>query len=217
MKSKVIALKDAVSQIKDGDTVMIGGFLGNGVPRRLLAAIAQSGVKDLTLICNDTGIGEEGVGELVKNKQFSRILASHIGTNKETGRQMNEKETVVELIPQGTLIEQIRSGAYGLGGVLTPTGIGTLVEEGKDKLVVNGEEYLVELPLKANVALVFANKADEVGNLQYTGSENNFNHLMAANANITIVEAREVVPTGSMNNDFIHTPGIFVNYVVEGV
>lgn len=217
MKNKVTSIQEVIKLIKDGDTIMIGGFLGNGIPNSLVDALAESGIKELTLICNDTGIGEIGVGKLVKNKQFSHIKASHIGTNRETGRQLNEKETVVDLIPQGTLIEQIRSGAFGLGGFLTPTGIGTLVEEGKDKLQVEGKEYLLEYPLKADVALVFADLADETGNLQYTGSENNFNHLMAANAKITIAEARNIVPIGQMDANFVHTPNVFVDYVVEGV
>lgn len=213
---KIISLDQAVNLIEDGDTIMIGGFMANGTPEKLVDALVAKGTKNLTLICNDAGLPDKGVGKMVMTKQFSKIIASHIGLNREAGRQMNEGETVVELIPQGTLAEQIRAGGFGLGGFLTPTGIGTLVAEGKDVITVDGKEYLLEKPIKADVALIFANKADESGNLQYIGSENNFNQVMAANAKITIVETREIVKLGDLNPNFVHTPGIFVDYIVEG-
>ncbi|MGF2145060.1 CoA transferase subunit A [Vagococcus fluvialis] len=214
--NKIISLDQAVNLIKDGDTVMVGGFMANGTPERIVDALVAKGTKNLTLICNDAGLSDKGVGKMVMTKQFSKIIASHIGLNREAGRQMNEGETVVELIPQGTLVEQIRAGGFGLGGFLTPTGIGTLVAEGKELITVDGKDYLLEKPIKADVALIFANKVDEGGNLQYIGSENNFNQVMAANATTTIVEAREIVKSGDLDPNFVHTPGIFVDYIVEG-
>lgn len=214
--NKVISLEQAVSLVKDGDVVMIGGFLGVGTPERIIDALVAKGTKDLTLICNDSGFVDKGVGKLVVNKQFKKIIASHIGTNKETGRQMIAGETEVVLVPQGTLIEQVRAGGYGLGGVLTATGLGTKVEEGKDKVVVDGKEYLLEKPLRANVALLFANKVDKYGNMTFHGSTRNFNNMMAAAADITIVEACEVVEIGELDPDTVHTPGVFVNHIVDG-
>ncbi|QZA20652.1 CoA transferase subunit A [Streptococcus equi subsp. zooepidemicus] len=214
--NKRISMEEAVNLIKDGDTIMVGGFMTNGSPERLIDALVAKGVKHLTLICNDAGFPDKGVGKMVAQHQFQKIIASHIGLNKEAGRQMTAGETVIDLVPQGTLAERIRAGAYGLGGFLTPTGIGTLVEESKQKLQVNDKDYLLELPLKADVALIFADKADELGNLCYKGSENNFNQVMAANAEITIVEARDIVPVGAIEPIAVQTPGIFVNYLVEG-
>lgn len=214
--NKRISIEEAVNLVKDGDTIMVGGFMTNGSPERLIDALVAKGVTNLTLICNDAGFPDKGVGKMVAQHQFQKIIASHIGLNKEAGRQMTAGETVIDLVPQGTLAERIRAGAYGLGGFLTPTGIGTLVEEGKQKLQVNDKDYLLELPLKADVALIFADKADELGNLCYKGSENNFNQVMAANAKVTIVEAREIVSIGEIEPIAVQTPGIFVNYLVEG-
>ncbi|WP_314059666.1 CoA transferase subunit A [uncultured Vagococcus sp.] len=213
---KEITIDEAVHYIKEGDTIMVGGFMTNGTPEYLIDALVEKGVKNLTLICNDAGFLDKGVGKMVANKQFSRIIASHIGLNREAGRQMTSGETRIDLVPQGTLIEQIRSGAFGLGGFLTPTGIGTLIEEGKQVIRVNERDYLLEEPLKADVALIFAHLADEKGNLQFKGSENNFNQMMAANAKTTIVEARKIVKAGEIDPNFIHTPGIFVDYLVQG-
>lgn len=212
---KQVQLSEVLKLVKDGDTIMVGGFMTNGTPERLIDILVTSKIKELTLICNDAGLLNKGVGKLVQAKKFSKIIASHIGLNKEAGRQMNAGETEIELIPQGTLIERIRCGAFGLGGVLTPTGIGTLVEDGKQKIMVDDREYLLEKPLKADVALVFADKSDRMGNLQYSGSENNFNHLMAANAKTTIVETRKIVEKGEIKPEYVHTPGVFVNYLVE--
>ncbi len=213
--NKVISLEQAISFVKDGDVVMIGGFLGVGCPEMMIDALVASGKKDLTLICNDSGFVDKGPGKLVVTKQFKKIIASHVGTNKETGRQMMAGETEVVLTPQGTLIEQIRAGGYGLGGVLTATGIGTLVEEGKQKVEVDGKTYLLEKPLRANVALLFANKVDKYGNMNFHGSTRNFNNMMASAADITIVEACEVVEIGELNPDLVHTPGVFVKYIVD--
>jgi len=157
--SKLISLKDAVDLVRDGDTIMVGGFLAVGTPERLIDALVEKGVKNLTLICNDTGFIDRGVGKMVVAKMFKKIMTSHIGTNRESGRQMLEGETEIVLIPQGTLIEQIRAGGFGLGGILTKTGLGTEVETGKQVIEIEGERYLLEKPLRANVALLFAEKS----------------------------------------------------------
>ena len=214
--SKVISIDEAISMIKDGDSLMVGGFMVNGTPETLVDALAEAGTKDLTLICNDAGYPDRGAGKMVSNKQFKKIIASHIGLNKEAGRQMAAGETEVDLVPQGTLAERIRAAGYGLGGVLTPTGIGTLVEEGKEKIQVDGRDYLLEKPLSADVALLYAAKVDRAGNMVYKGAQNNFNHVMASAAKITIVEAGELVEIGEINPNEVATPGIFVNYIVEG-
>lgn len=213
---KLISMHDAVNLVRDGDTIMVGGFLAVGTPERLIDALIEKGVKDLTLICNDTGFVDRGVGKMVVAKMFKKIYASHVGTNKETGRQLLEGETEVILVPQGTLIEQIRAGGFGLGGVLTKTGLGTAVEEGKDIVEVDGEKYLLEKPMRANIALLFAEKADVKGNLTFHGATRNFNTYMGAAADISIVEAQEVVPLGAICQDDVIVPGVFVNYIVDG-
>lgn len=216
MNKVINSISEALETVKDGSVIMVGGFMANGTPEKLIDYLCAKGVKNLTLICNDTGLPEKGVGKMVINKQFSKIIASHVGLNKETGRQMSAGETEVVLVPQGTLIERIRCAGYGLGGVLTPTGIGTLVEEGKQKISVDGRDYLLETPLKADIALIFASKADKLGNLVYQGSMNNFNNMMAAAADITVVEAAEVVEVGELDPNHIMTPGVFVDYIISG-
>jgi len=214
--NKLVSIEQVVDQIKDGMTVMIGGFLGVGTPHKLIDALVEKGIKDLTIIANDTAFPEVGIGKLVVNKQAKKIIASHIGTNPETGRQMNEKETEVVLVPQGTLAEQIRAGGAGLGGFLTPTGIGTIVEEGKQKIEIDGKEYLLELPLKADVALVAGSIVDKKGNVYYSKSTRNFNPLIAMAADVVIVEAEKVVEIGELDPNNVVTPGIFVDYIVRG-
>jgi acetate CoA/acetoacetate CoA-transferase alpha subunit len=214
--NKIVTIEEAISHVKDGSVIMVGGFLGGGSPEKLIDALVAKGVKDLTLICNDTAFVDKGVGKLVVTKQFKKVIVSHIGTNPETGRQMIANEMEVDLVPQGTLAERIRAAGAGLGGFLTPTGVGTIVEEGKEKMVINGMEYLLELPLKADVALVYAEKADKFGNLVYAGSKSNFNPLMATAADITIAEVGEVVEIGEINQNDVKTPGIFVTYIVNG-
>jgi acetate CoA/acetoacetate CoA-transferase alpha subunit len=214
--NKLVSIEQAVDQIKDGMTVMIGGFLGVGNPHKVIDALVAKGVKDLTIIANDTAFPEVGIGKLVVNKQAKKIIASHIGTNPETGRQMNEKETEVVLVPQGTLAEQVRAGGAGLGGFLTPTGIGTVVEEGKQKIEIDGKEYLLELPLKADIALVAGSIVDKKGNVYYSKSTRNFNPLVAMAADVVIVEAEKVVEVGELDPNNVMTPGIFVDYIVRG-
>ena len=215
--NKQISIEEAVSKIKDGDTIMVGGFLAVGTPESLIDALVEKGVKDLTLICNDTGFMDKGVGKLVVNKQFKKIIASHIGTNRETGRQMVEGETEVVLTPQGTLVEQIRAGGNGLGGILVKTGLGTDIQKGKEVITVDGEDYLLEKPMRADVALLFANKADEQGNLWYHGTTRNFNTVMATAADWVVVEADEIVPIGEIAPNDVVVPGVFVHNIVQGV
>lgn len=213
---KIISLDNALDHIKDGMTIMIGGFLGCGNPHRLIDALVEKNVKDLTLICNDSGFPEVGVGKLVVNKQIKKLIASHVGTNRETGNQMNSGEMEVILVPQGTLAEQVRAGGAGLGGILTPTGVGTIVEEGKEKITIEGREYLLELPLKADIALIAGHTVDKFGNVVYYGATRNFNHLMATAADIVIVEAEKLVEVGDIDPHNVVTPGIFIDYIVDG-
>ena len=213
---KIVNMEEAISHVQDGMTVMVGGFLGSGSPHKIIDALVEKGVKDLTLICNDTAFVDAGVGKMIVTKQFKKVIVSHIGTNKETGRQMNEKETEVVLVPQGTLAEQVRAGGAGLGGILTPTGVGTLVEEGKQKMEVGGKTYLLELPLRADVALIFGNKVDKKVNIYFEGASRNFNTLMAMAADTVIIEAEEIVEVGSIAPQDVVTPGIFIDYIVGG-
>ena len=213
---KIVNMEEAISHVQDGMSVMVGGFLGSGSPHKIIDALVEKGVKDLTLICNDTAFVDAGVGKMIVTKQFKKVIVSHIGTNKETGRQMNEKETEVVLVPQGTLAEQVRAGGAGLGGILTPTGVGTLVEEGKQKIEVGGKTYLLELPLRADVALIFGNKVDKKGNIYFEGASRNFNTLMAMAADTVIIEAEEIVEVGSIAPQDVVTPGIFIDYIVGG-
>lgn len=213
---KLITIDEAIDHIKDGMTIMIGGFLGCGNPHRLVDALVEKGVKDLTLICNDSGFPDVGVGKLIVNKQIKKLIASHIGTNRETGNQMNSGDLEVVLVPQGTLAEQIRAQGAGLGGVLTPTGIGTVVEEGKDKVEVDGKTYLLEKPLRADVALVAGDTVDRYGNIVYHGATRNFNHIMATAADLVIVEGEKIVEVGDINPNHVITPSIFVDYIVDG-
>ena len=213
--NKRISLNDAIAKIEDGQTIMIGGFLAVGTPEKLIDALVESGRKDLTIIANDTSYVDRGIGKLIVSRQVKKVITSHLGTNKETGSQMLSGETEVILTPQGTLVEQIRAAGAGLGGVLTKTGLDTRVEEGKTKIDIDGETYLLEKPLKADVALIFASKADEFGNATYHGSTQNFNIVMAMAAQTVIMEPVEIVPLGGISQDEVRLPGIFVDYMVE--
>lgn len=213
---KVVDLRQALEQVQDGMKIMIGGFLGVGTPERLVDALVAKGVKNLTIIGNDTAFPDRGIGKLIVNRQVKKVIVSHIGTNPETGRQMHAGELEVELVPQGTLAERIRAAGAGLGGILTPTGIGTVVEEGKTKLNITGREYLLELPLKADVALLRAHIADKAGNLVYRRSARNFNPLMAMAADRVIAEVQNLVEIGEIDPDMVMTPGIFVDMLVQG-
>ena len=214
--NKLISMDEAIAKIEDGMTIMIGGFLANGTPEALVDALVKKGVKDLTIIGNDTGFVDRGIGKLIVNKQAKKVIASHIGTNKETGNQMNSGEMEVELVPQGTLAERVRCGGAGLGGFLTPTGLGTIVEDGKELITVDGMEYLLEKPLHADVALIFGSKVDKKGNVYYHQSTRNFNSLMATAADVVIVEAEDLVEIGEIEPSCVMTPHIFINYIVKG-
>ncbi len=211
--NKRISLQDAVSKVKDGMTIMVGGFLAAGSPIAILDELVKSGVKDLTLICNDTAYADIAHGKLITNKQIKKVIVSHIGTNPNTSEFMNSGELEVEFSPQGTLAERIRAYGAGLGGVLTATGLGTVVAEGKEIVNIDGKEYLLEKPLKADVALLGATVADEAGNLVYVGTTQNFNPLMATAADIVIAEAGKIVKTGEIAPECVHTPAIFVDYI----
>lgn len=214
--NKLINLDEAVGFIEDGMTVMIGGFLACGTPERLIDKLVEKGVKDLTLIANDTAFTDRGIGKLIVSKQFKKVIVSHIGTNKETGRQMTAGETEVVLVPQGTLAEQVRAGGMGLGGVLTPTGLGTIVEEGKELITVDGKTFILEKPLRADVALIFGSIVDKKGNITFKGTTRNFNPLMAMAADCVIVEAESLVEIGEIDPNHVVTPGVFVHHIVGG-
>jgi acetate CoA/acetoacetate CoA-transferase alpha subunit len=205
----------AVEMIPDGATLMIGGFLGVGTPTRTIDELIRQGKKDLTVIANDTGRPAVGIGKLIVAKLVKKVIASHIGTNPETQRQMIAGELEVVLTPQGTLAEQIRAGGYGLGGVLTATGIGTTVADGKQTIELNGKQYLIELPLHADFALIHSHRADYHGNLEYALTARNFNSIMAFSADCVIVEPEHIVPVGVIPPDSVVTPFCLVDYVIE--
>ncbi len=215
MTNKLISSVDAAAKVKDGMTVMIGGFLGHGTPESIIDELVKSGVKDLTLIVNDSGFPDKGCGKLVSNNQVKKLIVSHIGTNPDSGRKMNNGEMKIEFSPQGTLAERIRCGGSGLGGVLTPVGLGTVIEEDKQTVTVDGKDYLLEKPLRADVALISAHHGDTWGNLIYKGTEKNFNPLMAMAADTVIAEIKEMDEVGTLPPESIHTPHIFVDYIVH--
>ncbi len=213
-KVKIIQKDEAADLIDSGATIMVGGFLGCGSPDTVIDELISKGKGAFTVITNDTAFPDKGVGKLIVAKGVKKVIASHIGTNSETQRQMIEKEIEVELVPQGTLAERIRAGGVGLGGVLTPTGVGTIVENAKQKITVDGKDYLLELPLRADFALIKAKRADYYGNLQFALTARNFNPLMALAASKVIVEVEEIVPIGSISPDEVHLPGVFVDYII---
>ncbi|MGL5259669.1 MAG: CoA transferase subunit A [Lachnospiraceae bacterium] len=213
---KQVTATEAVQSINDGAVLMIGGFMSNGTPEILIDAILQKGVTNLTVIANDGGIPDTGIGRLIKKGVVSKLIASHIGLNPLVAELMNAGKLEVQLVPQGTLVERIRAGGAGLGGVLTQTGLGTEVQEGKRTIIVNETEYLLEEPLKADVALIRASIADEKGNLYYKATTRNFNPVMATAAELVIAAAEEIVKVGEIQAEMVATPGIFVDYLVGG-
>ena len=204
----------AAELIPDGASLMIGGFMGVGTPERLIDAIVARGTRDLTVIANDTALPGKGIGKLISAGAVSRVIASHIGLNPETQGKMISGEIEVELVPQGTLIERIRAGGVGLGGVLTPTGIGTEVEIGKRVIEVDGKPYLLETPLKADFALIGAFQADYVGNLNYLLTAHNFNPVIAMAGAMVIAEPEAILPVGLIPPDAVKTPGVLVDHLV---
>ena len=213
---RIVDISEAVSTVSEDSSVMVGGFLGCGSPDNLINEIITKKISGLTVIANDTAFPDKGVGKLIVNKCACRVIVSHIGTNPETQRQMIEGELKVELIPQGTLAERIRAGGVGLGGILTPTGVGTVIQEGKRVVAVEGREYLLELPLRADYALVKAKKADYYGNLVFSLTARNFNPLIVLACDTVIAEVEEIVPVGALTPDEIHIPGVLVDYIVVG-
>ncbi|MGS0765634.1 CoA transferase subunit A [Syntrophomonas curvata] len=211
---KIISATEAVNDIDNGATVMFGGFLAVGTPETLINALIAKDIRDLTIICNDTGFIDKGVGKLIVQRRVKKLYASHIGTNPETGKQINAKEIEADIIPQGTLAERVRAGGAGLGGFLTPTGLGTVVEEGKQIIEVNSKPYLLELPLQADFALLHAKAADKAGNLLFHGTAQNFNPLMAMAAATVIAEVDELIDD-YFDPNIVHTPGFLVDYLVK--
>ena len=212
--NKLISLEEAVACIPDGASLLIGGFMAVGGPNRLVDELIRQGKRDLTIIANDTARPNNGLGKLVVEKMVRRVVTSHIGLNPETQKQMIAGDIEVELVPQGTLAERIRAGGVGLGGVLTPTGVGTTVEEGKRKVEIDGVTYLLEMPIKADFALVAAKQADHYGNLTYALTARNFNPLMAMAGATVIAEAGDILPVGCIPPDAVMTPSVLVDHIV---
>jgi acetate CoA/acetoacetate CoA-transferase alpha subunit len=211
---RTISVQAAVELIPDGASVMIGGFMGVGTPERLVDELVRQKKRDLTIIANDNALPGTGIGKLVSAGVMRKTIASHIGLNPETQKKMLAGALEVELVPQGTLIERIRAAGYGLGGVLTPTGVGTVVEEGKQRIQVDGKPYLLETALHADFALVQAMLADYLGNLSYALTARNFNPVIAMAAGTVIVDAEHIVPVGVISPDHIVTPAPVVDYLI---
>jgi acetate CoA/acetoacetate CoA-transferase alpha subunit len=211
---QTIPLDQSVRMIPDGASLMIGGFLGVGTPERVIDEIVRQNKRHLTVIANDTATVDKGIGKLIRAKLVRKAIVSHIGLNAETQRQMMAGELEVELVPQGTLIERIRAGGYGLGGILTQTGIGTTVEAGKQRVEVGGKPYLLEIALRADFALVQAFIADYLGNLGYALTARNFNPVIAMAAGTVIASADNIVPVGVISPDHVVTPAPIVDYLV---
>ncbi len=212
---RAIKPEEAAELIPEGAVLLIGGFMGVGSPHRLIDAIVARGVGNLTVVANDNAMPGVGIGKLVDAGLMARTITSHIGLNKTTQAKMIAGEIEVELCPQGTLVERIRAAGVGLGGVLTATGVGTPVEEGKDKLEIDGKIYLVERPIRGDFALIGANSADYKGNLEYQLTAHNFNPIMAMSADVVIAEPKEILPVGAIPPDAVKTPGVLVDHLLE--
>jgi acetate CoA/acetoacetate CoA-transferase alpha subunit len=210
-----LKIAQAVDLIPHGASLLIGGFMGAGSAHRLLDALAASGKGGFTVIATDTARPGVGTGKLIAANAVKKVITSHIGLNPDTQKKMIAGELEVELCPQGTLVERIRAGGSGLGGVLTRTGLGTLAEEGKQKVEVDGVTWLLEKPIRADFALIHANQIDHEGNCAYQLTSTNFNPVMAMAADTVIVEAREIVPVGLIPPDGVKTPGVLIDYILE--
>lgn len=215
--NKVLATADeAVAAIPDGASIMMGGFGLCGIPEHLIAALHRRGTRNLTIISNNAGIDDYGVGPLLKSRQVRKMISTYVGENKEFERQFLQKEIEVELVPQGTFSERMRAAGAGIGGFFTPTGAGTLIAVGKESRVIDGRTYIFEAPLSADFAFIKAWKGDRIGNLVYRKTARNFNPMMATAARHTIAEVEELVDAGALEPDGIHTPGIFVKRLLQG-
>jgi len=215
--NKILAsVEEAVALIPDGATLMVGGFGLCGVPENLITALKDRGTRNLTIISNNAGVDDFALGQLLKTRQIRRVIATYVGENQEFERQFLSKELEVELVPQGTFSERIRAGGAGIAGFYTPTGYGTLVAEGKETRVIDGKPCVLELPLRADFALVKAHRGDPLGNLVYRKTTRNFNPMMATAARTTIAEVERIVTTGELDPEAIVTPGIYVRYIVQG-
>lgn len=212
--NKIISMDDAVSKVKDGMTLMIGGFLTSGGPNTIMDALALSGIKNLTIICNDGAYPDKGMGKLIANRQVVKLITSYVGSNPVAIDLMNSNDLEIEFCPQGTLAERIRAFGTGLGGVLTPTGLGTIVAENKKIINVDGKDFILETPLKADIAFIGASVSDKMGNLYYKGNTKNFNPIMAMAAETVIVETEELVEIGTIKPEDVHTPAILVDYIL---
>ena len=210
---KVVCVHDAIELIKDGASVMIGGFLSCGAPDKLIDELVKQGKKNLTMICNDTSYPNVDKGKMIANKLVKKLIAAHIGTNPDTGEQMRKGEIDVELIPMGTLVEKIRAKGAGLGGVLTQTGVGTILEQNKETIEIEGKKFIFEKPLGADFALIYGTKVDRFGNVAFYGTTRNFNTVMATAADTVIVQADEIVEC--LNPNDVVIPGLFVDYIVK--
>jgi len=216
MNKVVSSISEALEGIEDNSTIMIGGFGLCGIPENLILGLREKGVKNLTCISNNAGVSDFGLGLLLQKKQIKKMISSYVGENELFERMVLSGELEVELIPQGTLAERIRAGGAGIGSFYTPTGYGTIVAEGKETRTINGKNYVLELPLRADFALIKAYKADKSGNLIYNKTARNFNPMMATAANITIVEVEEIVEVGELDPEQIVTPGIYVDRIIKG-
>ena len=216
MNKVVTSAQEAVRDIQDGASIMVGGFGLCGIPENLIAAIRDKGVRNLTVISNNAGVNDFGLGLLLQTRQIHKMISTYVGENEVFEQQCLSGEIEVELVPQGTFAERIRAGGAGIAGFFTPTGVGTLVEEGKEKRVFDGREYLLERGLTADFALVKAWKGDASGNLVYRKTTRNFNPMMATAGRVTIAEVEELVPVGSLEPDHVHTPGVFVQRIFQG-
>ncbi|WP_246938757.1 CoA transferase subunit A [Bacillus pinisoli] len=216
MKPVFTSFIEAVKDIKDGSTLMVGGFGLVGIPENLILALVETGVKDLTVISNNCGVDDWGLGLLLKNKQIKKMIGSYVGENKEFERQVLSGEIEVELIPQGTLAERIRAGGAGIPAFYTPAGVGTPIAEGKEVRVFSGKEYILEEALHADFSLIRAHKGDKMGNLLYNKTARNFNPMIAAAGSVTIAEVEELVEIGEINPNDVHTPSIYVQRLIVG-
>ena len=212
---KALSPQAAAALVPDGARIMIGGFMGVGTPRRMIEALVAAGRRDLTLIANDTAMPGRGIGKLITARAVKRLIVSHIGLNPETQQQMNDGSLDVELMPQGTLVECIRAGGMGLGGVVTPTGLGTGLEDGKRILEIDGNRFLLEAPIRADFAVIAARQSDYLGNLEYSLTAQNFNPIMAMSADTVIAEPEHIVPVGVIPPDAVRTPAILVDQLIE--